>query len=214
MKQLLRLFLSVSILLGCSDQYQDSAKNEYQKEASEFAKETEKLLSEVADLRKNKNKPQKKSFVVKQESFLVDCQACKKRISKDTKECGDCGHPTKLSLKFHNENNAVLKEDMTQRHTGWVKSLHPNGKVATLGFYQNGKEEGVHSSWWESGYQLYEINYTQGLKHGLMRTWNDGGSLLLELNYNKGKEHGYHTIYNMDGTTLRQWSYVDGVKIN
>lgn len=211
--QLLRFFLSVFILLGCSDENQDSAKNEYQKEASEFAKETEKLLSELNDLRNNKDKPQKKSFVVKQESFLVDCQACKKGISKDTKECRNCGHPTKLSLKFHNENNAVLKEDMTQRHTGWVKSLHSNGRIATLGFYQNGKEEGVHSSWRESGYQLYEINYMQGLKHGLMRTWNDDGSLLLELNYSKDKEHGYHTIYNMDGTKLRQYVYVDGVKI-
>jgi hypothetical protein len=219
--RLLNVLLFAAIFTACSDQNQNLDDNGYTQEVTKFAEETKKLLSDIEELKAKKTKPsqkitilKKEPFVVREETFIIPCQACQKKISKNSSKCNYCGHPTQLSVRFVNENIAILKEEMPSNFTGWVKTIFNNGKLSSLGFYKDGKKDGVHQSWWENGYMLMESTFYSGMKDGSFRTWNENGSILIEANWRRDKEHGPHTVYNMDGTKLLQMHYVDGVKIN
>ena len=60
--------------------------------------------------------------------------------------------------------------------------FHENGEVQQVGYFENGKLEGIWVSYDESGNRIATGEYTQGVKTGKWLFWND--EQLAEVAYN------------------------------
>ena len=59
-------------------------------------------------------------------------------------------------------------------------------KFGDLGLYIDGKRNGLHKEWYESGQLKYETNFNDGKLNGLYKEWYEDGGLKVELNYING----------------------------
>ena len=56
------------------------------------------------------------------------------------------------------------------------------------GRYQDGLEQGLHTSWHKNGQKKHEFNYKDGMFHGLLTTWDKEGNITSQIRYENGKQ--------------------------
>ena len=121
---------------------------------------------------------------------LIPCQACFKGVSKSGEICPNCSHPIVNSVDGYMAYRKRDKEwariradkeryrkviaeaitiydDMPAGYTGWVKTTHPNGQLAWLTQYKDGKMDGMQISHHEYGTEVVRYAYRAGRQvHG------------------------------------------------
>jgi antitoxin component YwqK of YwqJK toxin-antitoxin module len=70
------------------------------------------------------------------------------------------------------------------------------------GSYLNGREHGMHSSWYTNGLPREQTNYLDGKKHGVSREWYKNGTLATEATYHHGELCGEYLTWCYTGTLL------------
>ncbi len=74
--------------------------------------------------------------------------------------------------------------------TGKLLKKHKNGLKEVKGNYENGKEYGLTTYWYENGQKRLEINYKNGKEHGLETKWDENGQKESKVIFKDGKKHG------------------------
>jgi antitoxin component YwqK of YwqJK toxin-antitoxin module len=93
--------------------------------------------------------------------------------------------------------------------TGRLVMVSPNGHKLIEGSYKNGKEEGIHTAWYDNGQKEREGNHKDGMKEGLHIGWHSNGQEWSEGNYKDGKEEGIHTAWYDNGQKWSEGNYKD-----
>lgn len=70
---------------------------------------------------------------------------------------------------------------MSEDGTRWVRdglfqAYHENGRLASEGYYDDGKEDGVWQDYHDNGQLAVEGAYRAGEKSGLWRYWSSDGT--------------------------------------
>ena len=124
-------------------------------------------------------------------------------------ECGkeigvvDCNR----ELKYEEETNTVFREakdftniaSLNKPFTGTCQSCHMNGRVQRRVNFVNGKEEGLDTTYYESGCPEVIRNHIEGIDHG---TWyymyDSTGLLAWEMNFYVGEKHGKQIYFKLN----------------
>jgi antitoxin component YwqK of YwqJK toxin-antitoxin module len=89
-------------------------------------------------------------------------------------------------------------------------TFHDNGKLLELGSYDQGKREGLWTSWSPDGKKLFEAAYHRGNLHGPFTRWHPGGAKAEEGTYRDGRPDGTFRLWSMAGTELGTYVMKDG----
>ncbi|MCR9173586.1 MAG: hypothetical protein NXI10_13880 [bacterium] len=121
-------------------------------------------------------------------------------------ECGrkpgwyDCNS----DLTYSEESNTVylMNNDRSnyagtdKPFTGKCESCHQNGRVQRRVNFVNGKEDGIDTTFYESGCPQIIRELVQGVDHGTWYYMYDSTELLAwEMNYYMGEKHGKHIFF-------------------
>ena len=75
----------------------------------------------------------------------------------------------------------------TAPYTGWVKDMYPDGQVAKLFHFEDGKMDGAQAEWYEDGQKSYEVHFKEDKQDGRVTTWWGNGQKMLEGQFKGGK---------------------------
>lgn len=121
-------------------------------------------------------------------------------------ECGakpgwyDCNS----DLTYNEENNTVYRINNDRSNfagtnkpfTGNCESCHQNGRVQRRVKFVDGKEDGIDTTYYESGCPQIVRELVQGVDHGTWYYMYDSTELLAwEMNYYLGEKHGKHIFF-------------------
>ena len=84
-------------------------------------------------------------------------------------------------------------------YTGWVKDMHNNGQVESLGNYKDGKQDGLSTRWYENGQKSSETTFKGGLLDGLSTRWYENGQKSWQTIYKNGVPNGLRTRWYKSG---------------
>jgi antitoxin component YwqK of YwqJK toxin-antitoxin module len=119
-------------------------------------------------------------------------------------------------------------------YTGWVKSMHDNGKLLGLGQLKDGKQDGWMLTWRKNGQKWREANFKDGKRDGLATEWDENGQKKREETYKDDKlvtavawkpngekcpvtnvkdGNGIWVMYNKNGTEQYRLNYKDGEEL-
>lgn len=109
-------------------------------------------------------------------------------------------------------NGEVLVHVVDQEvpHTGWVKQMHANGKLAGLTHYREGRLHGPAARWYQTGQRAQQTFYQHGKEHGVEIWWYQDGVKWKETRFKDGREHGLETWWYKNGRKRSQTHYEDG----
>lgn len=82
------------------------------------------------------------------------------------------------------------------------------------GYYDNGKQTGEWTMWYDNGQRASIDHYKDGLQNGLHISWYANGAKAIEGNYREGQREGIWHRWDPNG--LRVWTdlYKDGVEVS
>ncbi|MGB1873640.1 MAG: hypothetical protein ACPHVK_05320 [Akkermansiaceae bacterium] len=104
----------------------------------------------------------------------------------------------------------VYEVDLDVPHTGWVKQMHANGKLAGLAHYREGRLHGPAARWYRTGQRAQQTFYQHGKEHGVETWWYQDGVKWKETHFKDNREHGPETWWYKNGRKRSQTHYVDG----
>lgn len=122
-------------------------------------------------------------------------------------------------LNFNQETNIVTlnNEDRVNAagagkpYTGMCETCHMNGTLERRVNFVNGKEEGVDTTFYESGCPQVIRSHVQGAEHGQWIFFYDSTQYMAwEMNYVAGLKHGKHIFFKKNGDTTRWENYNNG----
>jgi antitoxin component YwqK of YwqJK toxin-antitoxin module len=114
-----------------------------------------------------------------------------------------------LSEVFDDEGN-LTRQDVPVADGGTIGIwFHANGSKMSEG-KSNPYEEGVWTSWYETGQKRLENEFLSGDIHGYYRTWYENGQAQSDSMWIKDKPHGQWTDWYESGQPKRQGSYSNG----
>jgi antitoxin component YwqK of YwqJK toxin-antitoxin module len=88
-----------------------------------------------------------------------------------------------------------------------------NGQKKSETNYQDGKQNGLFTSWYENGQKKSETNYIDGKVNGLYSLWYENGQKKTEINYKDDEINGLFTWWYENGQKMSETNYIDG-KVN
>ena len=101
-----------------------------------------------------------------------------------------------------------------QPYSGWVKKTYPSGKVGFLFECKNGKRDGLHTAWFESGAKMVERTWKAGLADGPFIAWREDGQIdyrgYNKANFLDGKFEEFYSggriksVFQYEGGKLRE----------
>ena len=83
-------------------------------------------------------------------------------------------------------------------------------KRTVEGQYKDGKEEGLHTSWYENGQKAGEEHYKNGKSDGLTTIWYESGKKNIEKYYKNGKEEGLWMEWSEEGKKTYEGHFKEG----
>jgi antitoxin component YwqK of YwqJK toxin-antitoxin module len=95
-------------------------------------------------------------------------------------------------------------------YTGWVKVMWGNEQVRLLAQYEDGKGDGLFTSWYEKGQKEMEGNVKDGKPDGFGTGWYENGQKKAEVNCKDGKEDGLSTGWYENGDKKWESSFKGG----
>lgn len=164
--------------------------------------------------------------IKKKDSCYFKLDANGKRITKPNRyaewECGklagviDCNQ----ELSFDEATNIVSKkatdnvnlQGVGKPFTGRCEMCHMNGTLQRRVTFVNGKENGVDTSYYESGCPQVIRSHVQGVENGTWYYYYDSTNYLAwEMNYSIGEKHGKHIFFASNGDTTQWENYQNGI---
>ena len=110
---------------------------------------------------------------------------------------------TESSLQMYRTSDGSL-------FSGWVKKNYDTGKVGFLFQCQNGRQDGLHTSWFENGKKMVERTWRDGLRDGPFKTWSHAGTLESR-GYNKENQRsGLFEEFYANGKKKSEVTYTAG----
>ena len=99
------------------------------------------------------------------------------------------------------------------RYSGVSRENYSDGSLQSETFWENGKREGLFSSWYENG-QLKEKRYYRGnRKEGEHLGWYENGELRFQFNFSNGNYHGSCSQWYSDGSRYSLFHYENGEEV-
>lgn len=136
--------------------------------------------------------------------FLVSCNNSSiDYLTEDAKQ-PNCSDMTK-GLETLNDDESEVPQD----YTGIVFSCR-EGKVVYLGYYRNGRREGLYKAWHENGQLWYLLHWKLGKVVNLNRSWYKNGVLKYEKEFNSGIPDGFVKFWYSNGQLKEENYYIMG----
>lgn len=110
-----------------------------------------------------------------------------------------------------NKTKKEIGEFREGYRNGLFTEYYTTGKKMTQGKYILGKEEGLHTSWYENGNRKDEITYDNGVLNGPASEWYSNGKIKSSVGYILGKKDGLHISWYENGNKKNEKNYQDWV---
>ena len=72
---------------------------------------------------------------------------------------------------------AEAQNDEATPYNGWIKKTYPNGEAAFLFECKDGKQDGLHTSWFENGVKMVERTWKGGIREGPFIVYREDGQV-------------------------------------
>ena len=82
-----------------------------------------------------------------------------------------------LNSGMEGELKTYLDFDSGSPYTGWIKKSYESGKVGFLFECKNGKQDGLHTAWFENGAKMVERTWKAGVRDGPFIAWKESGEV-------------------------------------
>lgn len=129
-------------------------------------------------------------------------------------ECGkiagviDCNE----KLEFDEGSNTLFSKSSGSPYSGTCETCHSNGILEHRITFVNGKENGMDTTYYESGCMMVVRNHISGKENGLWTFYYDSTQRIAwEMNYLNGQKHGKQVFMNAKGDTTLLENYSNGV---
>ena len=111
-------------------------------------------------------------------------------------------------------NDVAYLPDENEPFTGRYEEYYStNGQKKSETNYEDGKQSGLFTNWYENGQKKSETNYIEGKVNGLYSLWYENGQKKTEINYKDGEVNGMFTWWYENGEKMSETNYIDG-KVN
>ncbi len=94
--------------------------------------------------------------------------------------------------------------------TGELVDRYPNGQWIYQRSFRDGREDGVHTGWWEDGRLHFVYTYSNGVLEGEAREWYRDGSPYRVFHYVAGHETGLQQMWYADGGLRASYEVREG----
>ncbi len=129
-------------------------------------------------------------------------------------ECGkiagviDCNE----KLEYDEGSNTLFSASSGSPFNGTCETCHQNGILEHRITFINGKEDGVDTTYYESGCMMVTRNHISGKENGLWTFYYDSTNRIAwEMNYVNGQKHGKQVFLGPKGDTTLLENYNNGV---
>lgn len=129
-------------------------------------------------------------------------------------ECGklagvvDCNE----KLRYDEGTGIMYSGNFGKPFTGTCETCYMNGKIHHRVSFVDGKENGIDTTYYESGCPQVIRNHIRGVENGQWIYYYDSTNYIAwEMNYQLGKKHGKHIFFEADGDTIRWENYKNGL---
>ena len=134
----------------------------------------------------------------------LDDNETRNRIAAEAIDSG------KLQEKGEEGEQLYYAPNQQTPYTGWVKVMWGNEQVRLLAQYEDGKGDGLFTSWYEKGQKEMEGNVKDGKPDGFGASWYENGQKKSEGNCKDGKEDGLSTGWYENGDKKWESSFKGG----
>ncbi|HAS45309.1 MAG TPA: hypothetical protein DCS93_32800 [Microscillaceae bacterium] len=134
--------------------------------------------------------------------------------------CTNCQSDQAQDIKIPNEKVEAGLSGFKQKNgtlwydgkpfSGYRFSKHPNGKIATITGYWQGKKEGEAKAFYATGKPRYQKFYHQGKRTKTHYGWYSTGKKRFIRQYNKGLMVGVEQLYYRNGRLAVQRHFENG----
>jgi antitoxin component YwqK of YwqJK toxin-antitoxin module len=93
---------------------------------------------------------------------------------------------------------------------GEFRYYYPNGKIAQIGNYVQGKIKGKTSIYYPDGKLFSEFSYNNDKINGIRKDFYPSGNTKLIINILDGKPHGAYQTFFPNGKLEQEWNYQHG----
>ncbi len=127
----------------------------------------------------------------------------------------DCGtrldYDQESDIVYLNSEDMVNSAGANKPFSGTCESCHMNGVLARKITFVNGKENGIDTTYYESGCPQVVRSHIQGAESGQWLYMYDSTQYLAwEMNYYLGEKHGKHIFMKKNGDTTKWENYKNG----
>ena len=108
------------------------------------------------------------------------------------------------------DSTVEVEDDETAPYTGWIKKTYPDGGVAFLFECKDGKQDGLHTAWFETGVKMIERTWRAGVREGPFIAYRKDGQVD-NRGYHKGNvRDGRFEEFYSSGEKKSVFQYKDG----
>jgi antitoxin component YwqK of YwqJK toxin-antitoxin module len=111
---------------------------------------------------------------------------------------------------YPNGDTALLFPYHNGKEEGWCRKWYADGKKMEERFYREGWKEGEHKAWWPDGRSKFLYHFLNDEHEGEAREWFTNGNLARLFHYAKGQEAGLQQMWWEDGKVRANYVVKDG----
>ncbi|MCB0761425.1 MAG: hypothetical protein KDC12_07890 [Flavobacteriales bacterium] len=128
--------------------------------------------------------------------LLVALVSCTPKVIEKTTKVYPGGQPESIMYFNEGDSNPFAQ-----------KVFYSDGKMKIEGSFENGKRQGVWTSYYQNG-QIWTINvYDQDTNHGEYIMYNSDGTVKLKGQYDHGEETGTWIINDERGNFIQEKTF-------
>ena len=127
-------------------------------------------------------------------------------------DCGDrLEYDEDADIVYLNNRDMVNSAGANKPFSGTCESCHMNGVLSRKITFVNGRENGLDTTYYESGCPQVVRSHINGKENGQWVYMYDSTQYLAwEMNYYMGEKHGKHIFMKKNGDTTKWENYKDG----
>lgn len=115
-------------------------------------------------------------------------------------------------IVYLNNEDMVNATGAGKPYTGQCETCHQNGTIERRVNFVEGKQNGIDTTYYESGCPQVIRNHVQGVEHGQWIFYYDSTNYMAwEMNYIAGQKHGKHIFFERNGDTTKWENYNNGI---
>jgi antitoxin component YwqK of YwqJK toxin-antitoxin module len=114
-------------------------------------------------------------------------------------------------ISYKDENFQKLVND-SLKDGKWIGYFFNTKTIAFIGFYKNGKPDGIFQYFYKSGKIRHTCVYNAGKENGPFTFWHKEGTISMIGYYKEDKQHGEWYDWWSNGQLRRHFFYKDGLQ--